>query len=66
MCKIYNSVNYDEMKIGEILKDNFVKAKWKVIDKNDNNVTLQNITSHDEDIKISINSQTRGIMFETI
>ena len=65
MSKIYNRENYEDIKEGEILRDNFLKTKWRVIRLIPGGAVLRDISDQKGRI-IEATKETCGMIFETI
>ena len=64
--KIYNSVNYDEMRVGEKVKDDFFGSIWKVIKNVPNGAVIKNIKGRDKGVTMTITPDVTTMMFQTI
>ena len=64
--KIYNSVNYDDMRVGEKVRDNFFGSIWKVVRNVPNGAVIKNIKGGDKGAVMTVTPDVTTMMFQTI
>ena len=64
--KIYTPANYDELAVGDKIKDLFLGVRWQVISRTQDKATLKTLKGGKDGCYISISPTTSKMVFETI